>query len=160
MSIHLNSAATGLALTPPPRMAIIVSRFNEGVTSGLRDGALAWLAEHGISAEHVDIYEAPGAFEMPLMAKRLIRVGRHEGIICLGCVIKGETAHFEFISLGATLGIMQAQLAAETPVSFGILTVYDEDQALVRSQDDVHNKGREAAAACAESVSFMRTVKP
>jgi len=143
-----------LQLTPAPRLAILVSRFNTEVTHGLRDGALAWLDEHGI--REVDLFDAPGAFELPLMAQSLARTRRYEGIICLGCVIKGDTAHFEFISLGATVGLMQAQLATGVPMAFGVLTTYDESQAQARSRDDAHNKGREAAAACVETLSFLR----
>ncbi|GBQ05065.1 MULTISPECIES: 6,7-dimethyl-8-ribityllumazine synthase [Saccharibacter] len=154
MSKHIATAPEGLILSPSPKIALVVSRFNTDVTGGLKKGALAWLSEHHIDS--VDCYDAPGAFELPIMAQRLAQTGRYEGVICLGCVIKGDTAHFEFISLGATVGLMQAQLAAETPISFGILTTYSEEQAVLRSRDDAHNKGREAAAACVETVSFLR----
>lgn len=143
-----------LKLDPPPRLAILVSRFNEDVTKGLRKGAEAWLAERDI--HHVDIFDAPGAFELPVMAQALARQPKYEGVICLGCVIKGDTAHFEFISLGATLGIMNAQLETGKPISFGILTTYHNDQAVARSRQDAHNKGREAAAACLETIAFLR----
>lgn len=157
MSTHIATAPEGLHLSPSPKIAILTSRFNPDVTGGLKKGALAWLAEHDI--DEVDLYDAPGAFELPLMAQRLARMGKYEGVICLGCVIKGDTAHFEFISTGATLGIMKAQLETETPISFGILTTYSDEQAVVRSRDDVHNKGREAAAACIETVSFLRSTQ-
>lgn len=147
------------ALSPAPRLALIVSRFNETVTGGLRDGAVAWLAEHNIAIADEDILAAPGAFEMPLLAQALAKSGRYEGVICLGCVVKGDTAHFEFISLGTTVGIMQASLATEVPIAFGVLTTYTEEQAEVRSSDDVHNKGREAAAACVESLALLRSIR-
>ncbi|GAA3681689.1 MULTISPECIES: 6,7-dimethyl-8-ribityllumazine synthase [Acetobacter] len=147
------------ALSPAPRLALVVSRFNETVTGGLRDGAIAWLGEHGIAVAEGDVFAAPGAFEMPLLAQALAKTGRYEGVVCLGCVVKGDTAHFEFISLGATLGIVQASLATEVPVAFGILTTYTEEQATVRSGDDVHNKGREAAAACVESLALLRQIR-
>ncbi|ANA14240.1 MULTISPECIES: 6,7-dimethyl-8-ribityllumazine synthase [Acetobacter] len=147
------------ALSPAPRLAIIVSRFNETVTGGLRDGAVAWLAEHNIAVKDGDVFAAPGAFEMPLLAQTLAKTGNYEGVICLGCVVKGDTAHFEFISLGATMGILQASLATETPIAFGVLTTYTEEQAQVRSADDIHNKGREAAAACVESLALLRQIK-
>ncbi|QHI96196.1 6,7-dimethyl-8-ribityllumazine synthase [Aristophania vespae] len=156
MSRHIATAPEGLRLTPAPKLAILVSRFNTDVTHGLRDGALEWLQERGMEA--ADIYDAPGAFELPLMAQSLAKTGKYEGIICLGCVIKGDTAHFEFISLGATMGIMQAQLTTNTPISFGILTTYTDEQAVVRSRKDAHNKGREAAAACVETISFLRYI--
>ncbi|MEN3174552.1 6,7-dimethyl-8-ribityllumazine synthase [Gluconobacter sp. OJA] len=155
MSKHI-PVAPDLRFSPAPKMAIIVSRFNTGITGGLKNGALEWMEERGIT--DVDVYDAPGAFELPLLAQRLAKSGKYEGVICLGCVIKGDTAHFEFISLGATIGIMQAQLATEVPVAFGILTTYTEAQAVARSREDAENKGREAAAACVESVAFLRNV--
>nr|WP_294918178.1 6,7-dimethyl-8-ribityllumazine synthase [uncultured Neokomagataea sp.] len=148
--------APDLKLTPAPRLALVVSRFNTDITGGLKNGALEWLGERDIT--DVDVYDAPGAFELPLLAQRLAKSGRYEGVICLGCVIKGDTAHFEFISLGATMGIMQAQLTTETPIAFGILTTYTEEQAIERSRTDAENKGREAAAACVESVAFLRNI--
>ena len=149
--------APDLTLVPVPKLALLVSRFNTDVTHGLRDGALEWLEEHGI--RDVDVFDAPGAFELPLMAQALAKTGTYEGVICLGCVVKGGTAHFEFISLGATIGIMQAQLATETPISFGVLTTYTDEQAQARSRKDVHNKGREASAACVETLAFLRNTR-
>ena len=149
--------APDLTLVPVPKLALLVSRFNTDVTHGLRDGALEWLEEHGI--RDVDVFDAPGAFELPLMAQALAKTGTYEGVICLGCVVKGDTAHFEFISLGATIGIMQAQLATETPISFGVLTTYTDEQAQARSRKDVHNKGREASAACVETLAFLRNTR-
>lgn len=136
----------------PPRFALVTSSFNPNVTQGLRAGALAFLSEHGIDVAVEDEFSAPGAFEIPLLAQELARTGQYAGVICLGCVIKGDTAHFEFISLGAAVGLMQAGLTTRTPISFGILTTYTDEQAIVRSraegQEAAHNKGREAASAC------------
>ncbi|MBE7212511.1 MAG: 6,7-dimethyl-8-ribityllumazine synthase [Gluconacetobacter diazotrophicus] len=142
-----------------PRLALVVSRFNEPVTGGLRRGALEWLGEHGIAVREDDRFDAPGAFELPVLAQALARTGRYEGVICLGCVIKGDTAHFEFIALGAAVGLMQAMLSAEVPIAFGVLTTYSDEQARVRSAADEHNKGREAAAACVESISLLRRIR-
>jgi len=83
-----------------------------------------------------------------------------DGVICLGCVIKGDTAHFEFISLAATMGLMTASLEINKPLSFGILTTYTDEQAEARSADDAHNKGREAAAACLQTVQSLRALAP
>lgn len=141
------------------RFAIVVSRFNETVTEGLLRGAIGYLKEQNIALQPQDIFHAPGAFEIPLIAQRLAKTSRYSGVICLGCVIKGDTAHFEFISLGATMGIMQATLATETPISFGILTTYNDEQAEARSQDDAHNKGREAAAACLDSARLVAQIQ-
>ena len=85
----------------PPRLAVVVSRFNPEVTDGLLAGTRRELAERGVPLAEADIFAAPGAFEMPLLAKALAETGRYAGVVCLGCVIKGDTAHFEFISLGA-----------------------------------------------------------
>ena len=143
----------------PWRIAVVVSRFNEEVTGGLKRGALAYLKEQGINVAATDIYAAPGAFEIPLLAQSLARSGRYDGVVCLGCVIKGDTAHFEFISLGATMGLMQATLQTEVPITFGIITTYTDEQAIVRSRDDGHNKGREAAAACVDSLEVLAAIK-
>lgn len=141
------------------KFAIVVSRFNAEVTDGLLQGALEYLGEKGVTPAPQDVFKAPGAFETPLIAQTLVRTGRYAGVICLGCVIKGDTAHFEFISLGATVGIMQASLSTNTPISFGILTTYNDEQAEARSTPGAHNKGREAAAACFETASLIRTIQ-
>ncbi|MBS0959243.1 6,7-dimethyl-8-ribityllumazine synthase [Acetobacter thailandicus] len=159
MSTYVTPSLPELKLVPSPRLAVVVSRFNTTITEGLCNGALEWLGEHGITVAAQDIFSAPGAFEMPLLAQTLARTGKYEGVICLGCVIKGDTAHFEFISLGATIGMMQASLETEVPVAFGVLTTYTEDQATQRALPDVHNKGREAAAACVESLALLRRIK-
>jgi len=143
----------------PTRIAVAVSRFNAEVTQGLLHGALTYLDAEGAPVAKTDIIEAPGAFELPLIAQTLARTERYDGVVCLGCVIKGETAHFEFISLGATLGLMQSSLEAGMPITFGILTTYSDDQAQARSRDDAENKGLEAARACLETIRTLRSIK-
>jgi len=145
--------------SPPPRIAIAVSRFNATITAGLLRGARLYLAEQGVAVADEDILESPGAFELPLIAQTLARTGRYSGVICLGCVIKGDTAHFEFISLSASMGLMTASLAAEIPITFGILTTYTDEQAEARSSDNAANKGREAAAACLETILTLRRIQ-
>ena len=139
------------------RIALVVSSFNEEVTGGLARGARDVLREQGI--REWKEYRAPGAFELPLLAKTLAGSGTVDGVICLGCVIKGDTAHFEFISLGTAVGIQQASLETGVPISFGVLTTYTDEQALVRSRDDAHNKSREAAHATLESIRLIREIK-
>ena len=139
-------------------IAIVVSRFNEGVTEGLLRGAQEYLNEQGISVAESQIFHAPGAFEIPLIAQKLAKTGRFSGIIGLGCVIKGDTAHFEFISLAAAMGTLQAMLSTEVPISFGILTTYAELQAFERSANNSHNKGREAAAACLDTIRILERI--
>lgn len=140
-------------------VAVVVSRFNTEVTDGLLSGARAYLAERNVKLAEENIFRAPGAFEIPLLAQTLAKSGRYSGVICLGCVIKGDTAHFEFISLGATVGLMQATLSTEVPITFGILTTYTEEQATARSRHDAENKGREAAAACLESAETLAKIR-
>ncbi|GBQ68130.1 6,7-dimethyl-8-ribityllumazine synthase [Ameyamaea chiangmaiensis NBRC 103196] len=158
MSTNRPSTLPVLSFETMPRLALLTSRFNEAVTHGLRDGALQWLAEHDIVVRDEDSFDAPGAFELPLLAQTLARTGRYDGVICLGCVVKGDTAHFEFISLGATVGIMQASLQTGVPIAFGVLTTYSDAQAQSRSASDEHNKGREAAAACVESLALIARI--
>lgn len=141
------------------RFALVVSQFNEEVCQGLLRGALEYLGEKGISVPPQDIFSAPGAFEIPLIAQALAETQHYDGVICMGCVIKGDTAHFEFISLGATFGLIQTTLQTKKPITFGILTTYTDEQALVRSQPNPHNKGREAAAACFESVQTLKKIE-
>ena len=141
------------------KLAIVVSKFNEEVTSGLLKGAQKYLAEQGVPSSELTVLHAPGAFEIPLIAQTLARSKKYDGVICLGCVIKGDTAHFEFISLGATVGLMQASLATEVPITFGILTTYTEEQALARSRENAENKGREASAACLETLRILQTLR-
>ena len=138
------------------RLAILTSRFNEEVTRGLKKGVFQVLAEKKITTYRE--FNAPGAFEIPLLAKTLAKTGKYDGVICLGCVIKGDTAHFEFISLGAAMGIQQASLETGVPIAFGILTTYTDEQATVRSSDDAHNKGREAALACIETAEVLKQI--
>lgn len=141
------------------KVAIVVSQFNREVTDGLKNGAIHLLTEMGLTKEQIELFEAPGAFEIPLIAQALAHTKRFSGIICLGCVIKGDTAHFEFISLGATLGIQQASLQAQIPITFGVLTTYTDEQARVRSLPDANNKGREAALACLEALETLKTIR-
>jgi 6,7-dimethyl-8-ribityllumazine synthase len=141
------------------RLAIVFSRFNADVTQGLLKGARGWLATRGIEIPDSDVIEAPGAFELPLFAQTLAGTGRYDGVICLGCVIKGDTAHFEFISLAASVGIQTAGLSTGIPITFGVLTTYTEEQAQARSRPDGENKGIEAAKACVETAEALRRIR-
>ena len=138
--------------------AIIVSQFNEKITAGLLDGAKNFLLEKDISPSSIDVIQAPGAFEIPIIAKNIALSNKYSGVIALGCVIKGETAHFEYISMGVTNGLMNVMLETGVPVGFGVITTYNAQQALDRSQNDVHNKGLEAAQACFETVSIIEDI--
>ena len=142
----------------PGNIAIIVSSFNEEVTSGLLKGALDYLHENNFDDKNINVIHTPGAFEIPLTAKHLCMTGKYCGVICLGAVIKGETAHFEYISNAVTNGIMTLNLEYNMPVTYGVLTCYTEDQALKRSSNDANNKGREAASAVLEMIKLLKEI--
>lgn len=137
-------------------LAIIQSRFNENISERLLAGALSCLRENGMDEENIHIIKVPGAFEIPFTAEKLARRKKYDAIICLGAVIKGETAHFEYISNAAADGILQAGLKFETPVIFGVLTAYTEEQAEARAGEKENNKGWEAAEAALEMANLAK----
>lgn len=141
------------------KIAIVVSKFNREINQGLLEGALSTLQENKIDRNSIHIFDAPGAFEMPLISKMIGKTEKFDGIICLGSVIKGDTAHFEYISQAASLGLMKTTLKLKIPVTFGILTVYTHEQAVARSVAGAENKGREAALACVETIQTLNKIK-
>lgn len=150
---------------PPPatltgaagyRFAILVSRFNEAVTGSLRAGAQAALQEAGAAAADVEAFDVPGAFELPQAARCAAETGRFDAVICLGCVIRGETPHFEYISSAVAHGIMEAAGETGVPIAFGVLTTDTEAQAQARAGDGRDNKGFEAASAAIEMAALFR----
>ena len=140
------------------RFAIVVSRFNEEITSGLLAGARAALADAAVADEDVLVVHVPGAFEIPVAALRLAESGRYDAVISLGCLIKGETMHFEYIASAASQGIMHVSTATGVPVAFGVLTAMTDEQAEERSAPGPRNKGREAAAAAIEMATVFRQI--
>jgi 6,7-dimethyl-8-ribityllumazine synthase len=143
-----------------PRFAIVVSRFNREITDGLLAGAREALAAAGVTGERVEVIHVPGAFEIPLAAQRAAATGRFSAVICLGCLIKGDTMHFEYIAEAASHGIMQAGLATGVPMAFGILTTLTDEQAEQRSGPGPQNKGREAAQAAIEMAALLTRLSP
>ena len=137
-------------------IAVVVSRYNEDVTKRLLRGALAALQEHEVAGP--DVYWVPGALELPVTALTLAEKGQHDAIVCLGCVIRGETFHFEVVAGQAAAGIMQVQLDTGVPVTFGVLTTDDKEQALARSGPR-NNKGAEAAEAAIEMANLLRSIQ-
>ncbi len=140
------------------RMAIVASRFNETITEGLLAGARDVLVEAGIREEDVVVVRVPGAFEIPLAAQRLAETGRFAAVVCLGCVIKGDTMHFEYIAGATTDGIARASVVTGVPMAFGVLTTLTEAQAVARSVPGPENKGREAALAAVEMATLLRAL--
>ena len=143
-------AAQPLAGARGYRFAIVYSRFNEAITSSLRDGARAALVEAGAEPDAIAVESVPGAFELPQAARAAAESGRYDAVICLGCVIRGATPHFEYISSAVAHGITQASLDTGVPMSFGVLTTNSAEEALERVAEGPSNKGREAAQAVIE----------
>lgn len=141
-----------------PKFAIVVSKFNEEITSGLLKGAMKVFDEQDFSDKNIKVVHCPGAFEIPLVAKTLIESKRYDSVICLGAVIRGETAHFEFISSAVTSGIARLNLDYNIPVTFGVLTCFTDEQAMKRSSDDENNKGSEAALAAIETLKLIKEI--
>jgi len=130
---------------PSQRLAIVASKFNRLVTERLVNGALQCLEQHGLSSERVDLVWVPGSFELPLVAARLAATHRYAAVVCLGCVIRGETDHYLYVAGETARGIMDAGLRTGVPVVFGVLTTDTVEQALQRAGTGKSNKGAEAA---------------
>ncbi len=141
------------------RIAVVCGRFNDLITNRLLDGALAGLAIHGVKEDDVALAWVPGAFEIPLAAKTFALTGRYDAVIALGAVIRGDTAHFEYVAGPCAEGLQQAQLETGVPVVFGVLTTENLDQALERSDIDGDNKGEESARTALEMADLLRKVR-
>lgn len=140
------------------RIAIVVARFNDFVTDRLLAGAVEGLREAGLDAEGVEIWRVPGAFEIPMAAQRVANTGRVSAVVCLGCLIKGATSHFEYIASACAHGIVAASAATGVPMSFGVLTTNSVEEALERAAPGPDNKGREAALAALDMARLYLAV--
>jgi len=140
------------------RFAIVAARFNREVTEPLAAGAEKKLRAHG--AEDVTVSWVPGAFELPLVAKRFAESGAVDAVVCIGAVIRGETAHFEYVAGECAAGVTRASLDTGVPVAFGVLTVEDREQAFDRVGGSEGHKGEEAACTAIEMVSLLQRVPP
>ena len=140
------------------RIGIAASRFNETVTSRLLDGAIEGLDANGVSKDDVDVAWTPGALELPIVARQMAGSGRYDAIICLGAVIRGETAHFDYVSAGAQQGVVRASLDTGVPILFGVLTTDDTAQAMERSGGKNGNKGFDAATAAIEMANLLKSL--
>ena len=137
-------------------MAVLAARFNADVTDRLVDGATRALLARGATAADIETIRVPGAWELPQAAARAVEAKRFDAIVALGCVIRGETPHFDYVCTEATLGLGEVARSAPIPVAFGVLTTDDEAQARARAGDGTDNKGYEAALAVLEMVSVYR----
>lgn len=142
------------------RVAIVVARFNDTISRGLLDGARAGLTRLGVEPDAIDVAWTPGSFELPLVAKRLAELGRYDAVICLGTVIRGETAHFDYVAGNAASGIARASLDTGVPIVFGVLTTETLEQAINRAGGKAGNKGFDAALTAVEMASLMRALRP
>ncbi|HMT08545.1 MAG TPA: 6,7-dimethyl-8-ribityllumazine synthase [Pyrinomonadaceae bacterium] len=140
------------------RFAIVVSRWNDELTSKMAAGARRALAERGADLESVCEFEVPGAFELPVVCHKLAKTGNYNAVIALGVVIRGDTPHFDFVAGQAAAGIMQASIATDTPIMFGVVTTNNYEQALERCGDGDDNKGFEAAVSAIEMASVMSEI--
>jgi 6,7-dimethyl-8-ribityllumazine synthase len=137
------------------RVAIAASRFNETIVKRLVDGAVDGLRRHGVDADAIDVAWAPGAFELPLVARRLAASGRYDSVITLGAVIRGATSHYDLVAGQCAAGVQRAQLDSGIPIVFGVLTTDTIEQAVERAGTKAGNKGFEAAAAAIEMANLL-----
>lgn len=137
------------------RFGIVVARFNAFITEKLLQGAIDTLNRHGVSHDDITIAWTPGAFEIPIVAKKMAATGDYDGILALGCVIRGATPHFDYVASAAAKGIAQAALDESVPISFGVLTTDTIEQAIERAGTKAGNKGADAAMTAIEMANLM-----
>ncbi len=138
------------------RFALIVSRFNDFIVGRLQDGAIDAIVRHGGDEKNIEIIKVPGAFEIPLIAKKAAKSGRYDAVICLGAVIRGATPHFDYVAAEVSKGIATVGLETEIPITFGVLTTDNIEQAIERAGSKSGNKGWDAAASAIEMVSLLK----
>jgi 6,7-dimethyl-8-ribityllumazine synthase len=138
------------------KFAVVVSRFNDFITSRLLDGAIDALQRHGADKEHIDVVKVPGSFEIPLIAKKLAEKKLYDAIVCLGTVIRGATPHFDYVAAEVSKGIAAASLDTGIPMSFGIITADTIEQAVERAGSKAGNKGWDAALTAIEMAHVLK----
>lgn len=149
----------GALTTNGEKFCIIISRFNEFIGSKLLSGALDELKRHGIAEDTIDVVWVPGAFEIPVIAKKCAKSGRYNAIITLGAVIKGSTSHYDYVCAEVSKGVASVSLETEVPVIFGVLTTDNLEQAIERAGTKAGNKGADAAKAAIEMANLMSALK-
>lgn len=141
------------------RFSLIVSRFNDFISEKLMSGAIDALTRSGVSGDDIDVIKVPGAFEIPLVAKKAAETGRYDAVICLGAVIRGATPHFDYVSAEVSKGVASVGLDTGVPVIFGVLTTDSIEQAIERAGTKAGNKGWSAAVAAIEMANLMDAIK-
>lgn len=140
------------------KIGIVVSRFNELITSKLLSGAIDALERHEVKSEDIDVAWVPGAFEIPLVAARMAKSKRYDAVICLGAVIRGSTSHYDYVCSEVSKGIAQAGLVSDVPVMFGVVTTENIEQAIERAGTKAGNKGFDCAVGAIEMVNLLRRI--
>lgn len=140
------------------KVGIVASRFNEFITAKLLSGALDSLVRHDVAEDDIDVAWVPGAFEIPLIAKRMAESGRYDAVICLGAVIRGATTHYDYVCAEVSKGIAQASMQTGVPVMFGVITTDTIEQAIERAGSKAGNKGSECAEGAIEMVNLIRAM--
>lgn len=138
------------------KVGIVASRFNEIIVNKLLGGAVDGLVRHGVAEENITAAWVPGAFELPVVAKKMAKSGKYDAVICLGAVIRGQTSHYDLVCNEAAKGIAQAGLETEVPVLFGVVTTDNIEQAIARAGSKAGNKGYDCALSAVEMVNLMR----
>lgn len=151
-TIQGNLIAEGL------KVAVCASRFNEFIVSKLIGGAQDALERHGAKSENIDLVWVPGAFELPLAAKKLAQSGKYDAVICLGAVIRGATSHYDYVCAEVSKGVASVSLSTEVPVAFGVLTTDTIEQAIERAGTKAGNKGFDAAVTAIEMANLLKQV--
>ena len=141
------------------RIGIIVARFNEFITSKLLGGALDTLKRHNVPEDSIDVAWVPGAFEIPLIAKKMAESGKYDAVICLGAIIRGSTSHYDLVCNEAAKGIAQVSLSSGVPVMFGVITTENIEQAIERAGSKAGNKGSECAEGAIEMINLVRNIE-
>ena len=141
------------------RFAVVAARFNEPITKRLVAGALDAFAKAGLASAAIEVHWVHGSFELPQAAGHLAATGRFAAVVCVGCVIRGQTPHFDFVAGQAAAGIQQVALTSGVPATFGVITALDEAQAWERAGGEVGNRGREAAVAALEMAAFVQGLR-
>ena len=150
----------GKLLAKDLRFGIVVSRFNDFIGERLLGGALDALKRSGADEENIEVFKVPGAFEIPLLAKKAAQSGKYDAVICLGAVIRGATPHFDYVASEVSKGIANAALEAGVPITFGVLTTDTIEQAIERAGSKSGNKGWDAAVAAIEMANLIKQLSP
>lgn len=148
----------GKLVSSEMKIGIVVSRFNEFITSRLLSGAVDALSRHDVADDCIDVAWVPGAFEIPLVASKMAKSGKYDAVICLGAVIRGNTSHYDYVCNEVSKGIAQVSMQSGIPVMFGVVTTENIEQAIERAGTKAGNKGYDAAMGAIEMVNLLRTM--